>query len=50
MLDAEKGVWNSVTVYDVKGKQIDSKGRNQLDDQKVGYRRGVLLYQKKKGR
>lgn len=50
VLDAEKGVWTGVTIYDVEGKQTDSEGRNQLDDPGVGYRRGILLHRKGKGR
>ena len=48
VLDVHRGVASGVTVYDVAGKETDWQGLNKLDDKTKGYRRGILLYRKKK--
>lgn len=50
VLDIEDGVWNGVTVYDVAAGQEAWAGGTLLDNGESGYRRGVLLYKKARGR
>lgn len=48
VMDFDKGTWSGVTIYDVQDSQINPADMESLLDGPLGYRRGVLLYKKKK--
>ncbi|WP_051284373.1 phage minor head protein [Desulforegula conservatrix] len=48
VLDFDKGVWTGVSIYDVQDSQEHPVDMENLLDGPLGYRRGLLLYKKKK--
>lgn len=48
VLDFDKSVWTGVSIYDVQDSQTNPADMENLLDGPFGYRRGVLLYKRKK--